>query len=101
MTTDALPIERSRQLFENAAGAIDDVGYQVGFEDPTVFRRPFQRPTGLTPAAYRRKLAPIISARADEATGAGASGREPARLEGFRRAGATVGEPGARFAGRA
>ena len=43
-------------------GPIDDVGYVVGYEDPTFFRRLFKRTTGLTPAAYRRKYAPIVSA---------------------------------------
>ena len=59
----ALRIERARQLIETGGGAIDDVGYQVGYEDPTFFRRLFKRTTGLTPAAYRRKLAPIVAAR--------------------------------------
>ena len=34
---------------------------RVGYEDPTFFRRLFKRTTGLTPAAYRRKYAPIIA----------------------------------------
>ncbi len=59
----ALRIERARQLIEAGGGAIDDVGYQVGYEDPTFFRRLFKRTTGLTPAAYRRKFAPIAAAR--------------------------------------
>ena len=59
----ALRIERARQLIEADGGAIDDVGYEVGYEDPTFFRRLFKRTTGLTPAAYRRKFAPIAAAR--------------------------------------
>ena len=39
---------------------LDDVGYRVGYEDPTFFRRLFKRQTGLTPAAYRRKFAGIL-----------------------------------------
>ncbi len=60
----AVRVEGARQLIESGGGAIEDVGYQVGYEDPTFFRRLFKRTTGLTPAAYRRKFAPIVGARA-------------------------------------
>ncbi len=59
----ALRVEAARGLIETGAGALDDVGYTVGYEDPTFFRRLFKRTTGLTPAAYRRKFAPITSVR--------------------------------------
>jgi transcriptional regulator GlxA family with amidase domain len=57
----ALRIERAREMLEQGAGPIDDVGFEVGYEDPTFFRRLFKRMTGLTPAAYRRKFAMIAS----------------------------------------
>jgi len=57
----ALRIEGARQLLENGSGGVDDVGYRVGYEDPTFFRRLFKRTTGMTPAAYRRKYAPIVA----------------------------------------
>jgi transcriptional regulator GlxA family with amidase domain len=57
----ALRIEEARQRLETGAGPIDDVGYEVGYVDPTFFRRLFKRTTGLTQAAYRRKFAPIVS----------------------------------------
>lgn len=60
----ALRVEGARQMIESGGGAIDDVSYQVGYEDPTFFRRLFKRTTGLTPAAYRRKFAPILVVRA-------------------------------------
>jgi transcriptional regulator GlxA family with amidase domain len=61
-----LRIDEARRLIEAGAGAIDEVGYAVGYEDPTFFRRLFKRRTGLTPAAYRRKVAGIVgSAPAD------------------------------------
>ena len=44
------------------ASSIDNVGFQVGYEDPTFFRRLFKRKVGLTPAAYRRKFACIVAA---------------------------------------
>jgi transcriptional regulator GlxA family with amidase domain len=53
----ALRVERARRLLEEGAAVVDDVGYEVGYEDPTFFRRLFRRATGLTPAAYRRKYA--------------------------------------------
>ena len=57
----ALRIEGARSLLETAAEAVDEVGFRVGYEDPTFFRRLFKRTTGLTPAAYRRKFAPIFA----------------------------------------
>ena len=59
----ALRIEAARQLIERGAGAVDDVGFGVGYEDPTFFRRLFKRVTGVTPGAYRRRYAPIVAAR--------------------------------------
>jgi len=57
----ALRMEAARDLIESGRAPFDDVGYQVGYEDPTFFRRLFKRTTGLTPAAYRRKYAPIVA----------------------------------------
>ena len=54
-----LRIEKARDLLEHGDAPVDDVGYQVGYEDPAFFRRLFRRTTGLTPAAYRRKYAGI------------------------------------------
>ena len=59
----ALRVEEARQIIETGGVAIDDVGYEVGYEDPTFFRRLFKRTTGLTPAAYRRKFAGIVEIR--------------------------------------
>ena len=59
----ALRVEEARQVIETGGVAIDDVGYEVGYEDPTFFRRLFKRTTGLTPAAYRRKYAGIVEIR--------------------------------------
>ncbi|HEU0244033.1 MAG TPA: helix-turn-helix transcriptional regulator, partial [Candidatus Limnocylindrales bacterium] len=55
-------MEAARRRIEEGAAALDDVGYDVGYEDPTFFRRLFKRTTGLTPAAYRRKYASILTA---------------------------------------
>ena len=56
----ALRIERARVALETTSEAVDDVGFSVGYEDPTFFRRLFKRTTGMTPAAYRRKYATIV-----------------------------------------
>jgi transcriptional regulator GlxA family with amidase domain len=57
----ALRIEGARRRLESEPTPVDDVGYDVGYEDPTFFRRLFKRTTGMTPAAYRRKFAPIVA----------------------------------------
>jgi YesN/AraC family two-component response regulator len=38
---------------------IEQVAFEVGYQDPAFFRRLFRRTTGLTHAAYRRKYAGI------------------------------------------
>jgi transcriptional regulator GlxA family with amidase domain len=52
----ALRIEEAKQIIETEGCDMDEVGYSVGYEDPTFFRRLFKRQVGLTPAAYRRKF---------------------------------------------
>jgi transcriptional regulator GlxA family with amidase domain len=52
-------IDEARRILELSSLGVDEVGYSVGYEDPTFFRRLFKRMTGLTPAAYRRKFATI------------------------------------------
>jgi transcriptional regulator GlxA family with amidase domain len=54
-----LRIEAARERIEAGADNVDDVGFEIGYEDPTFFRRLFKRTTGLTPSAYRRKYAAI------------------------------------------
>jgi len=57
----AVRIERARGMLEHGMDTMDAISYQVGYEDPTFFRRLFRRTTGLTPAAYRRKYAGILA----------------------------------------
>jgi YesN/AraC family two-component response regulator len=35
---------------------VDEIGWNVGYEDPAFFRRLFKRITGVTAGAYRRKF---------------------------------------------
>ncbi len=57
----ALRIEEAKQLIETENAGIDEIGFKVGYEDPTFFRRLFKRKAGLTPAAYRRKFTGILA----------------------------------------
>jgi transcriptional regulator GlxA family with amidase domain len=59
-----LRIEEARRLLESGSSPVDDVGFEVGYGDPTFFRRLFKRTTGLTPAAYRRRYATIAASSA-------------------------------------
>jgi transcriptional regulator GlxA family with amidase domain len=52
-------IDEARHVLESSALSVDEVGFAVGYDDPTFFRRLFKRRTGLTPAAYRRKFASV------------------------------------------
>ena len=57
----AVRIEAARNRIEMGASPVEDVGFEVGYQDPTFFRRLFRRTTGMTPAAYRRKYAGILT----------------------------------------
>ncbi len=59
----ALRIEGARERLEAGDDSVDGIGFEVGYADPAFFRRLFKRVTGLTPAAYRRKYAPIFGPR--------------------------------------
>ena len=51
-----LRIEAAKRRLERTAIPVDRIACLVGYEDPAFFRRLFKRVTGITPAAYRRKL---------------------------------------------
>lgn len=59
----ALRIEKAKQLIETESDSGDHIGFQVGYEDPTFFRRLFKRKAGLTPAAYRKKFVKIFASK--------------------------------------
>ena len=52
----ALRVEEAKQLLERSQRPVDEIGAEIGYEDPASFRRLFKRLTGLTPAAYRRRF---------------------------------------------
>jgi transcriptional regulator GlxA family with amidase domain len=51
-----LRIEDAKRRLERTAAPVDEIGWQVGYEEPAFFRRLFKRTTGLTPGAYRRRF---------------------------------------------
>jgi transcriptional regulator GlxA family with amidase domain len=51
-----LRIEEAKRRLEVTRDAADEIGWQVGYEDPAFFRRLFKRVTGLSPGSYRRQF---------------------------------------------
>jgi len=51
-----LRIEDAKRRLERTNAPIDEIGWQVGYEDSAFFRRLFKRTVGLTPGGYRRKF---------------------------------------------
>lgn len=51
-----LRIEEAKRRLERTRASVDEISWQVGYEDPAFFRRLFRRVTQLSPGAYRRKF---------------------------------------------
>lgn len=51
-----LRIEDAKRRLERTVAPIDEISWQVGYEDAAFFRRLFKRTTALTPGAYRRRF---------------------------------------------
>jgi transcriptional regulator GlxA family with amidase domain len=51
-----LRIEDAKRRLERTNAPIDEISWQVGYEDPAFFRRLFKRTTGLAPGAYRKRF---------------------------------------------
>ncbi len=51
-----LRIEDAKRRLERTDASVDEISWQVGYEDPAFFRRFFKRVTGLAPGAYRRRF---------------------------------------------
>lgn len=54
-----LRIEEAKQLLETSGLGIERISSEVGYTDPTYFRRLFRRRTGVTPARYRQRFSAI------------------------------------------
>ncbi|MGF1623466.1 MAG: GlxA family transcriptional regulator [Alphaproteobacteria bacterium] len=51
-----LRVEDAKRRLERTEASVDEISWQVGYEDPAFFRRLFKRVTGLPPGAYRRRF---------------------------------------------
>jgi transcriptional regulator GlxA family with amidase domain len=51
-----LRIEDAKRRLERTDVAVEEISWQVGYEDPAFFRRLFKRTTGLAPGAYRKRF---------------------------------------------
>ena len=54
-----LRIEEAKQLLETTTVNIDEISADVGYEDPSYFRRLFKRKAGVSPTKYRIKYQAI------------------------------------------
>lgn len=50
-------VGRACRMLEFTRRNVDQIAWGVGYQDPSAFRRVFQRITGLTPSDYRRQFA--------------------------------------------
>lgn len=56
---EALRCEEAMRLLDQPHLSVAEVGYRLGFSEPSAFHRAFKRGTGQTPTAYRHLLAQI------------------------------------------
>lgn len=54
-------IEAAKRQLEQTQLPVDQISFDIGYEDASFFRRLFKRRTGLTPSQYRRMFKPIIN----------------------------------------
>jgi transcriptional regulator GlxA family with amidase domain len=52
-------IEEAKQALERSAAAVEDIAWDVGYQDAAAFRRMFRKCAGITPQDYRRRFARI------------------------------------------
>lgn len=57
-----LRIEDAKRQLEQSRVAVDDISFDVGYEDASFFRRLFRRLTGMSPGQYRRMFKPVLAA---------------------------------------
>ena len=51
-----LRIEEAKRRLERTEASVDEISWQVGYEEPAFFRRLFKRVTGLAPGSSRRRF---------------------------------------------
>ena len=52
-----LRVEQAKRRLERTGEPIEEIAWRVGYEDPSAFRRLFQRIAGISPGQYRRQFA--------------------------------------------
>lgn len=52
-----LRVEQAKRRLERTDEPVEAIAWQVGYEDPSAFRRLFQRIAGISPGQYRRQFA--------------------------------------------
>ncbi|MEO9601456.1 helix-turn-helix domain-containing protein [Parasphingorhabdus sp.] len=57
----SLRIEEAKQMLETTSDAIEEIAINVGYEEPSSFRRLFKRITGITPQKYRVRFQTVAS----------------------------------------
>lgn len=57
-----LRVEQAKRRLERTGEPIEEIAWRVGYEDPSAFRRLFQRIAGVSPGQYRRQFAqPLLT----------------------------------------
>lgn len=51
-----LRVEDAKRRLERTEVSVEEISWQVGYEDAAFFRRLFKRVTGMTPGAYRKRF---------------------------------------------
>lgn len=51
-----LRVESAKRRLERSSSSVEQIAWQVGYEDPAFFRRLFKRIAGISPSIYRKKL---------------------------------------------
>lgn len=54
-----LRLEEAKRLLESSDAPVDEIGFAIGYGEPSFFRRLFKRRTGVSPGRYRRMFQPI------------------------------------------
>jgi transcriptional regulator GlxA family with amidase domain len=52
-----LRVEQAKRRLERTGEPVEEIAWRVGYEDPSAFRRLFQRIAGISPGQYRRQFA--------------------------------------------
>jgi transcriptional regulator GlxA family with amidase domain len=57
-----LRIQKARELLETTRVGIDQIAWQVGYQDQSAFRRRFKKKIGLSPSQYRKRFQSELTA---------------------------------------